>query len=173
MFLNIKPLFLLKEAKMISNKKGLSTIVVTLILIVLSLVAVGAVWLIVSPIIKSSGGSADVSSKCLTVSIDATQVNCTNGATDVMCGLTLTRSGTGNDALGGVKLVFKNQTTGLSSTSAIDVPGDIAALVSKKLTAVDTLITNGNRVNAVSVTPYFQDSSGNQKLCSEQSTFTF
>jgi hypothetical protein len=158
---------------MISNKKGLSTIVVTLILIVLSLVAVGAVWLIVSPIIKNSGTSADVSSKCLTVNIDATQVNCINGATNVMCNLTLTRSGTGSDAIGGVKLVFKNATNGVSSTSAIDSSGNIETLVSKKLTSVDTLIPIANRVSAVTVTPYFQDSSGNQKLCSQQSTFTF
>jgi hypothetical protein len=158
---------------MVSNKKGLSTIVVTLILIVLSLVAVGAVWLIVSPIIKNSGANADISSKCLNVNVDATQVNCSNGATNVLCTVTLTRSGTGSDVIGGVKLVFKNQTNGVSSSSAIDVAGNIEALVSRRLTAVDSLVPIANRVNAVTVIAYFEDTSGNEKLCSEQSTFAF
>ena len=158
---------------MVLNKKGLSTIVITLILIVLSLVAVGAVWLVVSPIIKSSGQSADIASKCLTVIIDATQVNCSNGVTNVMCGYTLVRTGIGNEAIGGVKMVFKNQTTGLSSTAAIDVAGNIEVLVSKRVTSVDTLIPITTRVNTVTITPYFQDTSGNQKLCAESSTFTF
>jgi hypothetical protein len=173
MFLNIKHLFLLKEAKMVSDKKGLSTIVVTLILIVLSLVAVGAVWLIVNPMLKSSSSSADITSKCLAVSIDAIQVNCSNGATNVMCGITLSRSGTGTDAIGGVKLIFKNSTNGISSTSVIDVSGNIEALVTKRVNSVDTLVSITNRVSAVTVTPYFEDSSGNEKLCSQQSTFNF
>jgi len=158
---------------MISDKKGLSTIVVTLILIVLSLVAVGAVWLIVSPMLKNSGQSADVSSKCLTVNVDATQVNCWNGVTNVLCNVTLSRSGTGSDAIGGVKLIFKNMTSGLTSTAAIDASGNIEPLVTKRINNVDTLIAISTRVSAVSITPYFTDSSGNQKLCSQQNTFTF
>jgi|WetSurMetagenome_2_1015567.scaffolds.fasta_scaffold240195_2 hypothetical protein len=161
---------------MVSNKKGLSTIVVTLILIVLSLVAVGAVWLIVNPILKSSGSNADISSKCLAVNVDATQVNCYNGATNVMCNVTLARSGTGSDAIGGVKLVFKNQTNGVSSASAIDVSGNIDPLIPKRLsgtTVVDSLVAIGTKLNAVTVIPYFTDTSGNQKLCQQQSTFTF
>jgi hypothetical protein len=173
MFLNIKRLFLLKEAKMVSDKKGLSTIVVTLILIVLSLVAVGAVWLIVNPMLKSSSQSADITSKCLTVSIDATQINCYNGATNVMCNITLSRSGTGTDTIGGVKLIFRNSTSGVSSTAAVDVSGNIEALVTKRINAVDTLVPIANRVSAVAITPYFEDSSGNEKLCSQQSTFNF
>ena len=157
---------------MISNKNGLSTIVVTLILIVLSLVAVGAVWLVVSPMLKNSQQNADVSSKCLTVAVDATQVNCSNGATNVLCTVVLTRGGTGSDALGGVKLVFKNSTSSISSTAAIDSAGNIETLVTKKIT-VDTLVPISQRVSTVTVTPYFQDSSGNQKLCSQQTTFNF
>jgi len=123
--------------------------------------------------LKNSGQSADISSKCLTVNVDAVQVNCTNGATDVICGVTLSRTGTGTDAIGGVKLIFKNTTSGVSSTSTIDVAGNIEALVTKRVNSVDTLVTIANRVSAVSVTPYFTDSSGNQKLCSQTSTFTF
>jgi hypothetical protein len=159
---------------MVSDKKGLSTIVVTLILIVLSLVAVGAVWLIVSPMLKNSGQTADISSKCLTVSVDATQVNCYNGATNVLCNVTLSRTGTGTDAIGGVKLVFKNSTSGLTSTSSIDPnAGNIEPLVTKRINSIDSLIPIATRVSAVTVTPYFTDSSGNQKLCSQSSTFTF
>ena len=43
----------MKNKKREFNKRGLSTIVVTLILVVLSLVAVGVVWAVISNLLKT------------------------------------------------------------------------------------------------------------------------
>jgi hypothetical protein len=52
---------IIKKRGFFENKSGLSTIVVTLILIVLALVAVGAVWLVVSGVIKIGSSESNVS----------------------------------------------------------------------------------------------------------------
>lgn len=157
---------------MIGDKRGLSTIVVTLIIILLSLVAVGIVWVVVKNIVVGGGAGVEVGSKCLNVDVAATKVNCSNGAVNKMCDVTFARTGTGSDAIGGVKLVFKNSTSGVSS-SLVTVPGDIAQLVGKKQTGIDTNMTNANGVNSLDVSVYFKDTSGNEQLCSQVNTETF
>jgi hypothetical protein len=44
---------------LVKNKKGLSTVVITVILIALSMIAVGVVWLAVSGLIKNQIGSSE------------------------------------------------------------------------------------------------------------------
>jgi hypothetical protein len=157
---------------MIGDKRGLSTIIVTLIIILLSLVAVGIVWVVVKNIIVGGGAGVEVSSKCLNVEVDASNVNCSNGVANKMCDITLTRTGTGSDQIAGVKLVFRNSTSGVGS-SLISIPGDIAQLVGKKQTGIDSNITNANGVNSLDVSVFFKDSSGNEQLCSQINTATF
>ncbi len=149
------------------NKKGLSTIVVTLIIILLSLVAVGVVWGVVNNLIKSGSEGVDVSSKCLNINIEATAVNCSGVAT-IACTTRLQRTGTGTDPIAGVKLIFSNETAGLSS-ALLDEIGNIEVLVGKVKT-FDTGIANANKVM---VTPYFLDASGKEKLCTQSSSFDF
>ena len=161
---------------MIKNKRGLSTIVVTLIIIVLSLVAVGVVWVVVNNLLKSGTSSANINAQCLGVSLEVTQSNCSQGTTDKICDVQVTRSGTGTDALAGVMLVFKNSsvsTTGSYSSTPINIQGDIPALVGKRVTGIDTLVAKANGLNTIEVTPYFKDASGNVQLCSQTSSFSF
>jgi hypothetical protein len=157
---------------MIGDKKGLSTIVVTLIIILLSLVAVGIVWVVVRNIVVGGGAGIEISSKCLAVDISASKVDCSNGVTNKVCNVTFARAGTGSDVIGGVKLVFKNSTSEVSST-AISIPGDIAPLVGKKQTGIDTLVTNANGVNSLDVTVFFKDDTGVEQLCAQTNTKLF
>ena len=154
------------------NKKGLSTIVITLIIILLSLVAVGIVWLVVNTFIKSGSQGVDINAKCLSVDVEATRVICTNLTTNALCDVTLARTGTLQDPIGGVKLLFKNKTSEITS-ELITVLGDVEALVDKKQTGIDTGITVADGVNQIQVTPFFMDSSGNEQLCSQTNTFNF
>lgn len=149
------------------NKKGLSTIVVTLIIILLSLVAVGVVWGVVNNLIKSGSEGVDVSSKCLNINIEATAVNC-SGATTIACTTRLQRTGTGTDSIAGVKLIFSNETAGLTS-ALLDELGNIEVLVGK----VKTFDTGIASTDKVMVTPYFLDASGKEKLCTQSSSFDF
>lgn len=150
------------------NNRGLSTIVVTLIIILLSLVAVGVVWAVVNNLIKSGSEGVSVSSKCLNINIEATSVNCTDGTTSI-CDVTMVRSGTEDAAISGVKIVFRNQTSGVSS-NVTTVAGNIEPLVGKKQTGIDTGILG---VTVVEVTPFFLDTSGKEQLCTQSSSFEF
>ncbi|VVB82767.1 Concanavalin A-like lectin/glucanases superfamily protein [uncultured archaeon] len=66
------------------NKRGLSTIVVTLILVVLSLVAVGVVWAVISNLLKTGEQQSSSSFGQLFISLTLQNVNLkTNGDVDV------------------------------------------------------------------------------------------
>jgi hypothetical protein len=149
---------------MIKNKRGLSTIVITLILILLSLVAVGIVWVVVNNIIKSGAKGIDTSAKCLNVNVEATAVKCAG----TNCNVTLMRTGTESEAITGVKLVFKNSTAGTSS-AVIDEPGNIEVLAGKSINDVPAGIVP----DKIEVTAYFEDDSGNEQLCGQTTSFEF
>lgn len=149
---------------MFRKKKGLSTIVITLILILLSLAAVGIVWFVVNNILKSGSQGIDVGAKCLSLNVEATAVNCTG----TFCTVKLERTGTETEAIGGVKLVFKNESAGLTS-SLFDSATNIESLKGN-ITTYNTGIAS---VNKIEVTPYFKDASGIVTLCSQTNSFEF
>lgn len=153
---------------MLGDKKGLSTIVITLIIILISLVAVGIVWVVVRNVITGGTKTMESSAKCIVTDVEATAVNCSNVGANRYCSITLQRSGTGTDAIGGVKLIFKNTTAGTSSP-LIDVLQNIEPLLMTTVTRNTTLVS----VNRVDVTAYFKDESGNDQICGQTNSFTF
>ena len=143
----------------IQNKKGLSAIITTLLVVMLVLVAVGIVWAVVRNVVTRGVESVELGAKCLNLDIRATAVNCNIPAA---CNITLVRAGTEPDAITGVKLVFRDSTSSTSS-AVIDVIGDVPALVGKSITNRDSTLT---LPDSLEVTPYFTDASGNDQLCS-------
>lgn len=154
------------------NKQGLSDIVITLVIVLLSLVAIGVVWVVVNNVIKGGTGGVDINSKCLGTNLDISKVNCSVTGTVKSCSVLLSRSGTSSDAIGGIKMIFSNETAGTTSSAAIDVTGDLAPLVPKIVTQ-NTLTASTAGLNKVTATPYFKDNSGNVQLCSQTSSFNF
>jgi hypothetical protein len=154
------------------SKRGLSTIVVTLIIILLSLVAVGVVWLAVKGLIKGGTSGIDINTKCLGVNLEITKANCSAGTTNKICAVTLMRTGTESSALAGVKLVFKNETSGVTS-SLINVDGDIPPLAGKTIYSIDTGIAKANGISKVETTAFFKDASENEQLCSQTVSLSF
>ena len=149
---------------MIQNKKGLSTIVTTLIIILLVLVAIGIVWVVVRGVIEEGTSEIDIKVKCIDVNVKATVVDCTNPAA---CSVTLER-GAGGDVIGGAMLVFYEENTAMATP--YDSEGDISALGSKTVTPIDSGLTTPDRIE---VTAYFTDDQGNDQLCSQATTFSF
>ncbi|MFA5070861.1 MAG: hypothetical protein WC511_00645 [Candidatus Pacearchaeota archaeon] len=154
------------------NKRGLSDIVITLIIVLLSMVAIGLVWFVVNNLLQSGTSGIETSAKCLNVNIEVKQANCVNGTTNQICNVTLSRTGTEDDELGGIKIIFADSVVEVASSSLIDVPGNVAPLVGKKI-SVDSLVVNANSIDMLEVTPYFTDDSGNPQLCSQTTTFEF
>jgi len=146
---------------MINNKKGLSTVVTTLIIILLVLVAIGIIWVVIRGVIDEGSANIEFNTKCLQIDVKATQVVNTGGTNyDV----TLTRGSTG-DPIAGVKMLFFSPTE--TSDSIIDSPGDIAVLRTVTKTGIDGQITGANKIE---VTAYLKDDQGNEHPCQ---TFVF
>lgn len=147
-----------------SDKKGLSTVVTTLIIILLVFVAIGIVWVVVRNVVTQGSTQIDVGAKCISSSVKATSVDC---ATPTACDVQLKRD-LGNDDIGGVYLVFYDSLG--NAGSPVAVSGDIATLGSKTASSINSGLTTPDKVE---VTVYFLDDSGNEQLCSSPSTFSF
>jgi len=143
-------------------KRGLSTVVVSLIMIIIVLGAVTVIWFVVRDIVGSGAEQVSLGTRCLEVDVKSTKLECTGD----VCSVTVER-GPGGDVLGGVKLVYTNSS---GETNYVqDVSGDIAVLEAKTVSSGSTGITN---INKVDVAIYFLDSSGNEQLCSVSNTLS-
>ena len=146
---------------MFKDKRGLSTIVVTLILIVLSLVAVGVVWVVVNNILKSGTQQTTSSFEQLSLSLKLQNVNLkTNGDVDV----TVERgSGAGNlDAInfivsdGTNSKVIKKSTTlqELGTQTFTLLYSDLGAMAIKKVSISPVINSNGQETVGNAVDTY-------------------
>ena len=156
---------------MISNKKGLSAIVTTMLIVLLVLVAVGIVWAVVSGLLQSGTGEIEIGAKCLNVDVKATSVDCTAPAA---CIVVVERTGSSSEAIGGIMVVIKDSAAGIG-TDVEDEPDNMLPLATKSLlntidTTTPVLLANPDLVE---VTVYFDDSSGIAHLCPQPSSFSF
>lgn len=146
------------------NTKGLSTVVTTLIIILLVLVAVGIIWGVVNNLLGRSTGTIETSTKCLDVSVQATKV-APGSALDTY-NVTLYRAPTGGDEQIGAKLVFVSEN---DNSEAIDF-GMMLDQLDRRTTEIDAGIENAT---SVEVTTYFEDESGKETFCPTTRTFEF
>jgi hypothetical protein len=155
-----------------NNKKGLSTIVATLLIILLTLVAVGIIWIVVRGVVQGGTNQVDLSSKCLATEIVATKV--TNTSTTAYHVTLNVKSADDKAPVGGVMLVFTDPTESTSYPVPIASTG-ANALPSLKTVTVDADLTGSGLVNPnkVSVVVYFLDDSGNKQLCTTANALTF
>jgi len=146
------------------NKRGLSAIVATLIIILLVLVAVGIIWVVVRNVIQEGAEQVDISTKCIAVDLRAVSVVPVAGESGNYS-VTLRRVA-GGEAIGGVKIVLFNET---ANSGVLDgFPGLL-----ELETETETVVANVTNANKLEFTVYFIDDSGNDALCSQTTPFTF
>jgi hypothetical protein len=159
-----------------NNKKGLSTIVATLLIILLTLVAVGIIWIVIRNVVQTGTDQVDVDSKCLAASVEATRVTNDTPANRPNYEVTILRNG-GDDPLGGVKLVFTDADGTANAVKDVKINSTagwkLDALQSKTVVVTQADLAGVDWPNKVSVVVYFLDSSGNEQLCSTANQFTF
>lgn len=156
---------------MYHNKKGLSTVVTTLIIILLVLVAVGIIWIVVRNVIEQGADNIDISTKCLNVDVRVTNASCSQSVGN--CTADIYRK-QGSEEIGGVILIYHVNKT-VQTTSQIKVPGDISLLSTKKFNdaASGLGITDLDQANSVDVVPYFNNEAGVAQLCTQINSFEF
>ena len=153
---------------MINNKRGLSAIVTTLLVVVLVLVAVGIVWGVVKNVLTSGSESVELGGKCMNIDIRAAQVTCTDLNPDT-CDVVIERTGAGSEEFVGLKIVFRDSNS-TTNSAVIDEPGNVELLVGKTISAVPTTLNNPD---SIELTVYFKDLSGNEQICSQTTSFNF
>jgi flagellin-like protein len=145
---------------MISNNKGLSTIVTTLILVLLVLVAVGILWNPVKNLLNENTKAFD-KTKCLTVDFRTKVENASiyNPSANMNYKVTLTRSADGNNENVLVKLVFHNESTSF----AVESPEQVWTELETWAVTVNNQPQNATMVE---ITPYFiNEDTGEEQLC--------
>jgi len=149
-----------------NNKKGLSTIVATLLIILLTIVAAGIIWAVVSGVVNLGGEQVDIGSKCLQANVVATKVNNLSAESfDV----TLLREG-GSGDIGGVKMIFVSDTEDTSVTREYAENIDPFATVTQNVEILEGDLANPSKV---SVVVYFLSESGDEQLCPNSNSFEF
>ena len=151
-----------KKTMNFENKKGLSTIVTTLIIILLSLVAIGIIWVVVSNVIEGGAEQSEINAKCLQIDIKATAAGCDGGD----CNVTYRRS-SGGDDIDGIKVVLSNGQESFTHSVSVNVQ----PLSTNTTTTIATGLA-GN-ISSVQIAAYFIDASGNEQICATTSTFEF
>lgn len=155
-----------KEVAM-KNKKAMSTLVVTVIMIALVLVAVGVVWAVYRGLLGSGTKNIELQGKCLPIDVIPTVVICDTSALK-KCDVTLSRTGSSTEVIGGVALVFKDATG--TASGVIYSDGDVPALSGRIVQDAPTGLTSPNRVEA---TAYFLDEAGKKQLCQKTNGYNF
>lgn len=153
------------------NRKGLSTIIVTVLLIGLTIVAVGIVWAVVNSTLQRGSQSTDLGVKCLDIQVTATSVTSCAGALPTTCVVRLERTGSRDDVISGVKLVFENA-SGSRTVTPLDAgaAGQLTQLGNSVTSALSAGISAPSKVET---TVYFTDASGNIQYCPQPNIFTF
>ena len=124
---------------MIKDKRGLSGVILTVIMIGLVLVAVGIVWVVVSGILTNQTESLEQSQKCVGLSFDVELLSCDGSA----CNVSIERiSGSAQEEIDGVEMTFTNDE---GASNSVSNTGNIVA--TKTIPEVDTGITSPTQVD--------------------------
>lgn len=147
---------------MIYNKKGLSTVVTTLIIILLVLVAIGIIWVVVRGVIDQGADQIDTSSQCPLIDLRIKGQNgC--GATGT-CTVNIERKSGGGE-IHGVAAVVSSDT----ASSEIEYNyGNIEQLGNGQIDANG--IAGGTTVR---VSAFFNNSQGIPQTCSNSAEYYF
>ncbi|MBU2503721.1 MAG: hypothetical protein KJ879_01565 [Nanoarchaeota archaeon] len=149
------------------NKKGLSAVVATLIIILLVLVAVGILWVVIRGVIQGGADTIELSQKCLDIQLEASAVVPVTSESGNYS-VTLARKA-GGDTLGGVKLNFFNATENSGVIEFGTALGILETGTNKIVTADggNGILHNATRMD---FTTYFVSDLGEEQVCSSTET---
>ncbi len=146
-------------------KRGLSEIVTTLIIILLTLVAIGVVWSVAHNLIEKNRESVYVKNTCMGVELEILK------ASELEVGkysVTLKRNSLGADIPFYAKVVFSNSYFDKKSS-----PSNFEEGLSPLSIITSEITSDLSNANKVEVTPFFRDEFGKEHLCSETKSFEF
>jgi len=139
------------------NKKGVSTIVATIIILAIALVGIGIVMYVIIPLFEGTTENVDYTAKCLNTGV--TILSATYNPDNSIVKVSLKRkAGIGNDAFDGVKLAL---TDASGETQSEKWKGNIEVLETK----TKDIITLNEVITKVEASVYFVDDDGEEHVC--------
>lgn len=143
------------------NNKGLSTIVTTLIIILLALVAIGIIWSVVRGLADETKKGVADSTMCRDIEFAIQKVDSNASSTT---SLTLKRYARGTNEEVGAKVMFYTDT----GNSEVKTFGENFKPIETKTDDFDLTSLSPEEITKVEVTPFFYDDNGKETLCSSQ-----
>ncbi len=144
----------------LKDKKGVSAIVATLIIVLLVIVSAGIIWVVIRNIVQGGAEQVEFGQKCLEVNINIQSViEDSEGGYSVRL-----RRDSGGREIGGIKIVLLNETDSSSVQNGFEGLNQLT-------TKTETFSGPAN-ANKLEYTSYFIDNSGNEQVCSQTGTYT-
>ena len=166
--------WLMKRGYMTENKKGLSAIIATLLIILLTLVSVGIIWAVIRNVVQSGADQLESSQKCISVALEAVNVTETSVNSGIYA-VTLSRGADNQGDLGVKVNIFNTVASTSSGVSNVGAVGDLDSL-GRQTFNVNTnnpplaFVSGGNKME---FTVFFIDGSGNEQVCQSTNDFNF
>ena len=143
------------------NKKGVSTVVATLIILAIVLVGIGIVMYVIMPLFEGTSENIDYSAKCLSTGVTILSADYNRGSNIAEVSLKR-RAGISSDEFDGVMLKFDDGV----ETEEVDVSGNIAALETKTKSSILSL----SNLTKVDANVYFIQEGGDKYICTQTTT---
>lgn len=135
-----------------NDKKGLSDVVTTVLIILISIIAIVVLGSFLLPLVTKSGTNIEQAESCLTASLEVSSCK----VTDTSANVTVKRNA-GAASIGEIRLIFENPSGETSVVANSTVPEELGTKVySKNL---------GFRAKGVSVAAGIADAKGNINYC--------
>ena len=148
---------------MLRDKKGLSTVITTIIIVAIGLVAVAIVFAVVQNLLSKSGTDIDFMTKCQDAGFAITDVTCHSTNPD-KCDVTVKRT-SGSQPVDGIRVVVSD---GSVSSTPKDSAGDLQVGATRTVTSI-TMPSGSSDVVQAEVYPYFTEGSVT-KVCPQPVT---
>jgi hypothetical protein len=148
----------------VKNKRGLSTIISTLLVILLTIVSIALIWKFVFPVISNNSIQLAQSSECLQLSLDLLSAKIMTNPTTSQKSLTLSiKRNIGAGKLSKLKFIVKDNT----------LPGERDASNLQELETITYTLTNPQDFNindldsekTLRLLPYLKSESGQEIPC--------
>ena len=136
------------------NKRGLSNVIVTLIIIVISLIAVGLVWVVVQNLIE--GETEEISFGFVTVDLEITDINVKVNDTEVKV-----KRKIGEGEISGLKFIVSD---GINTVVIDKKNVNLSQLEERTFILTSEELGNIGFIKEISVAPVFKLESGKEKI---------
>ncbi len=153
---------------MINDKKGMSAVIIMVIMIGLALVVIAIAWVVIQGIVSEGTNTSAIKAKCLNTALEFTKVTLT-GTEDVpKYDVFVMRKGSNSDDAG-VKITFTSTAGAISSPENSEITLKPLLETTQFFGIIPGTITLASKVDSVQATPYFIVEDTDEKIyCEDQ-----